>query len=248
MSLDLSRKPLVLITGVSRERGLGFETARQLGRAGFVVLITSRDPVKSANLSSILSSEGLDTHAAELDVHDDGSVARLSEHVRDTFGRLDVLINNANSVYDAGGKPLSTDIDLARQAIETNLFGAWRMAKAFAPLLLQGARGRIVNVGSGAGTFSDGFWGLSANDQGVPAYAISKTALHALTVKLAWELKSTSVLVNAVCPGFVATFEGTEAFGARPVSEGASGIVWAATLPADGPTGGLFRDGQRIAW
>lgn len=241
-------RPLALISGVSRERGLGIEIARQLAAKGFAVILTARDLGKVEPLAAKLRGDGHEVHAAALDVHSDASVAALAGHVAGSFGRLDVLINNANSVYDGGGRPLSTDLELVRQALETNLFGAWRMAKALAPLLMKSNQGRIVNVGSGAGTFTEDYWGLGVNEQGVPAYAISKTALHAFTVKLAWELKPSGVLVNAVCPGFTATHEGTEAMGARPVADGAAGIVWAATLPADGPTGGLFRDGKPIGW
>ena len=240
--------PVALVTGASRDRGLGFEVCRQLAARGTIVLLTARDPAKAEALGQRLQREGLDVRPHALDVASDSSVERLAATVRTEFGRLDVLVNNANAVYDAGGKALETDMGLVRKALETNLLGAWRMAKAFAPLLAASPRARIVNVGSGAGTFSDPAWGLRPNQQGVPAYAVSKAALHALTVKLAEEFRPAGVLVNAVCPGFVATYEGTEAYGARPVPEGADGIVWAALLPADGPTGGLFRDGRPIGW
>ena len=241
-------RQVALITGVSRATGLGLETARQLAQRDYTVIITARDLAKVEELAAALRTEGGDVQAASLDVHSDASVSSLVDHVTRTFGRLDVLVNNANSVYDSGGKPLSTDLNVARQALETCLFGSWRMAQAFAPLLIASGQGRIVNVGSGAGTFSDPYWGLANNQQGVPAYAIAKVALHALTIKLAGELKPCGVLVNAVCPGFVATYPGSEAYGARPVPDGAAGIVWAATLPNDGPAGGLFRDGKPIDW
>lgn len=240
-----SGQPVALITGASRHTGLGLETARQLGRKGYTVLLTARDLAKVDPLAANLRDEGI---AAPLDVDSDQSVAGLADHVTHTFCRIDALVNNANAVYDAGGTPLETDLAVARQALETALFGAWRMSKAFATLLKRSPHGRIVNVGSGAGTFSDPAWGLAVNQQGVAAYSIAKVALHAFTVKLAAELKPSGVLVNAVCPGFVATYEGTEAYGARPVPDGAAGIVWAAILPPDGPTGRLFRDGKPIGW
>ncbi len=248
MSLSTQDKPIALITGVSRPTGLGLETARQLGHKGFRVLITARDLSKVEALAKSLKSEGIDVTAASLDVTSDTSVDALCKMVSDTFGKLDVLINNANSVYDAGVKTLSTDFEVVHQALETTLFGAWRMCKAFVPLLRKSSQARIVNLGSGAGTFADGFWGLGHNTQGVPAYGIAKNSIHALTAKLAFELADSGILVNAVCPGFVATYEGTEAMGARPIPDGAKGIVWAATLPPDGPNGGLFRDGEPIGW
>lgn len=239
--MPTAARPLALVTGVSRGTGLGLETARQLAAKGYAVVITARD---AAKVRPLADAHGL--HSAALDVDRDDSVAALADHVTRTFGRLDALVNNANAVYDAGGRPLATDLAVVRQTLETALFGAWRTAQAFAPLLTK-SRGRIVNVGSGAGTFADPHWGLGTSPD-TPAYGVAKAALHALTVKLAAELKPAGVLVNAVCPGFVATHPGMEAMGARPVADGAAGIVWAATLPADGPTGGLFRDGLPIGW
>lgn len=101
-----------------------------------------------------------------------------------------------------------------------------------------------LDVSSGAGSHGDTVFGLTFNQNMGPSYSVSKAALNALTVKIAIKLKDTGILVNAVCPGFTATAPGMEAMGARPVSEGAAGLVWAATLPDDGPTGGFFRDGK----
>jgi NAD(P)-dependent dehydrogenase (short-subunit alcohol dehydrogenase family) len=131
--------------------------------------------------------------------------------------------------------------------METNLFGAWRTTQALLPLLRRSRRGRIVNVSSGAGSHGDPRFGLAAGP-GMTSYAVSKAALNALTVKLALELGEDGILVNAVCPGLTATAPGMEAMGARPVAEGAASVVWAATLPANGPTGGLFRDGRALPW
>ena len=134
-------------------------------------------------------------------------------------------------------------------ALEMNLIGAWRVTQAMLPLLRRSSHARIVNVSSGAGAFESpiGF-GLQKMGGVAPAYSVSKTALTALTLKLATELKDSGILVNAVCPGWTATYPGGEAQGARPVADGAASIVWAATLPDDGPSGGFFRDGQQIPW
>jgi len=126
-----------------------------------------------------------------------------------------------------------------RAALHTNLLGAWRVTQAALPLLRQSPAGRIVNVSSGAEALND-------MGGGTPAYRTSKAALNALTRILASELRGDRILVNAICPGWVATDMGGG--GGRPVAEGAAGIVWAVELPDDGPTGGFFRDGRAIAW
>jgi NAD(P)-dependent dehydrogenase (short-subunit alcohol dehydrogenase family) len=215
--------PTALVTGANR--GIGLEVARQLAARGFDVLAGARDP------GSVPS--GL--HAVRLDVTDQGAIAALRREV----GELDVLVNNAAIHYDTWQGVLTADLDVVREALETNTLGAWRVAMAFAPLLAAGGHGRLVNVTSGAGS-------LEGMRDGAPAYSISKAALNALTIMLADALRRDRVLVNAVCPGWVATDMGGP--GGRPVRDGAAGIVWAATLPDDGPTGGLFRDGRPVPW
>ena len=139
-------------------------------------------------------------------------------------------------------------IQFIKDAFDTNLLGAWRMIRAFEPLLQKSESGRIVNVSSGAGSFGDPVFGLANHFSKVPVYGITKLALNGLTVKVARQLKDTKIKINSVDPGFTATYPGTENWGARPVSEGAKGVVWAATLPNDGPSGEFFRDGQTLSW
>lgn len=232
-----------MITGVSREMGLGYETARQLKDAGYTVIVTARDYNAVKPLA-----EKLNAIAMSVDITSDESVRELAAAVDNRFGKLNVLINNAGGYYDQGGNVLTTEIDFVKQVLDTNLLGAWRMAKAFVPMLEKSGSGRIVNVSSGAGSYADTVFGLSYNPGNVPAYGISKLALNGLTVKLAKQLEDTAVIVNSVCPGFVATYPGTEEWGARPVAEGAKSIVWAATLPDDGPRGGFYRDGEPLGW
>ena len=141
---------------------------------------------------------------------------------------------------------LTADLDTARAVLATNLFGAWRVTQAMLPLLRRSRAPRILNVASGAGSHGDPQFGL-ATGAGVASYGVSKAALLALTTKLAVE-RPEDILVNAVCPGLTATAPGMEAMGARPFAEGAAGILWAASLPKDGPTGGFFRDEQPLPW
>jgi NAD(P)-dependent dehydrogenase (short-subunit alcohol dehydrogenase family) len=128
---------------------------------------------------------------------------------------------------------------IVREALDTNLIGAWRVAQMAAAFMRRQRYGRIVNVSSEAAAIRH----MRAD---APAYRASKIALNALTMMLADELRGSGVLVNAVCPGWVATDMGGP--GGRPVADGAAGIVWAAMLPADGPTGGFFRDARPLDW
>ncbi len=239
---------IALITGVSRETGLGYETARQLAQKGYRVIITARDLWKVTEIAKKLQSENTDISASQLDITSEESTERLAREIETQFGKIDVLINNAGAYFDAGGEVLSSEIEFIKEAFDTNVFGAWRMIRHFVPLLLKSEAGRIVNVSSGAGSFTDPVFGLVNHPNHVPVYAITKLALNGLTVKLAKELKHKNIKVNSVCPGFVATYPGTAEWGARPVEEGAGGIVWAATLSGDGPSGGFFRDGRPLDW
>jgi len=213
-----------------------------LASIDYTVIITARDIGKVKSLTA----DGL--IPMQLDVTHEGSVSSLASQIEKQFGKLDVLINNAGGFFDQGGLALSTDMQFVKDAFDLNVLGAWRMIKAFKPLLEKSGAGRIVNISSGAGSFSDPVFGLPNHQGNVPAYAITKLALNGLTVKFAKELSDTSIKINSVCPGFVATYPGTEAWGARPVAEGAKGIVWAATISENGPSGKFFRDGNPLDW
>jgi NAD(P)-dependent dehydrogenase (short-subunit alcohol dehydrogenase family) len=239
----MNNQKIVLITGVSREMGLGFAMAKKFSDNNFQVIITARDINKVNDLALKLN-----VIAMQLDVSDDNSVEKLATEISSNYGKLDVLINNAAHQLDFGGQPLSTDLNYAKEVLDTNLFGAWRMAKAFVSLLKKSEAGRIVNVGSAAGSFTDSIFGLDTDAGNFTVYGISKVAINGLTVKLARELKDTKIKVNSACPGFVATYEGMIENGAKPVSEGAESIYWAATISDDGPSGGFFRNGQKLDW
>ena len=225
---------IALVTGANR--GIGRDVARQLLQYhGLTVLVGSRDLDKGAVAAQDIGGGAV---ALELDVSDKRSIDAAFADIRETYGRLDILVNNAGVDYDTDQMAIGADLVRVRSGFETHLFGPWAMTIAAVPLLRDGTSPRIVNVSSGAGAMA----GMSG---GTPGYGVSKAALNALTIKTAQELKPDGILVNAVCPGWVATDMGG---GGRPVSEGASGVVWAAMLPDDGPTGGFFRDGRRLDW
>ena len=225
---------VALITGGNR--GIGLETGRQLAALGFTVLLGTRDPAKGEAAARQLGGK---VEAIALDVAAPEAAALAAAEVERRFGRLDVLVNNAAIHYDPRARALRPDWTVIREAFETNVFGAWRIAAVCAPLLSTSGHGRLVNVSSEGGS-------LASMGAGAPAYSTNKATLNALTCILAAELRGAGVLVNAICPGWVATDMGGP--GGRPVAQGAAGIVWAATLPDDGPTGGFFRDGKRLPW
>jgi NAD(P)-dependent dehydrogenase (short-subunit alcohol dehydrogenase family) len=176
----------------------------------------------------------------KVDVTKQKSIDDAKKFVEDRFGKLDVLVNNAAILYDSDQRAESVDLRTVLEAFETNTLGAWRMCQTFVPLLKKSNQARIVNVSSESGS-------LAVMGGGTPAYSISKVALNALTRMLADELRGSKILVNSVCPGWVATDMGGPN-APRTVEQGAKSVMWAATLPDDGPTGGFFRDGRPLAW
>jgi NAD(P)-dependent dehydrogenase (short-subunit alcohol dehydrogenase family) len=226
---------IAVVTGANR--GIGMEVARQLADGGFVAVMGSRDPAKGDAAAQALGDRTVDPR--QLDIADPDSVSAFAAGLERDYGRLDVLVNNAAIHYDTWQRAVDADLDVGREAFETNVVGAWRVVEACLPLLRRSTRARIVNVSSGAGALTD-------MGGGAPAYRVSKTALNALTRILAVELRGEGILVNSVCPGWVATDMGGP--GGRPVADGAASVMWAVRLPDDGPTGGFFRDGRRIDW
>ena len=216
-----------LVTGGNR--GIGREVCRQLADRGHHVVLTARSAQAAAAAARAAGAEPL-----PLDVQLAVALADLPRH-----GKLDVLVNNAAIDYDTGQRAIDADLAVVREAAETNLYGPWLMVQQFLPLLRASEHPRIVNVSSEAAS-------LASMGGGTPAYTASKVALNALTRMLAAELRRDHVLVNAVCPGWVATDMGGP--GGRPVEAGAASVVWAATLPDSGPTGGFFRDGHPLPW
>ena len=245
MMNDKSSKPVAVVTGANR--GLGLETARQLAKRDLRVIITSRNPSKGEAALEKLLAEELDVVFHVLDVASESSVAELGAFIHSRCGRVDILVNNAGVFLDGhgaedtgGASVLTASLETLTTTLKTNLYGPLLLAQELVPLMKQQHYGRIVNVSSSMGQ-------LSEMEGKSPAYRISKTALNALTRILAAETQGYNILVNSVCPGWVRTdMGGSNA--ERTVEQGVSGIVWAATLPDDGPTGGFFRDGQPIPW
>lgn len=237
------KQQVALVTGSNR--GIGFEIAKQLAMKKIEVILTSRNSANGEAAVRKLTRDGVKKVVAmELDVSNQVSVDNLLNKVEKAFGRLDILVNNAAILIDREEVVASNaNLDMVKATLETNLIGAWRMCKAFIPLMIKNNFGRIVNVSSGSGEFesmatSGGYW---------PAYSVSKASLNALTVMLASELKGTNILVNAVCPGWVRTdMGGSNA--TRSVEEGAATPVWLATLPDGGPTGYNYFDKKQINW
>ena len=231
------KNKIALVTGANR--GLGFETCRQLAQLGLTVILSARDLAKGQTAAKILIGKGLDVIFYQLDVSDQINISRITHQIEQEFGQLDVLVNNAAILYDTWQNAVDADLDVINRALITNLFGPWGLSQLCIPIMERNKYGRIVNVSSGAGS-------LNYMGSGTPAYSLSKVALNALTRILAAELRGTGILVNAIDPGWVATDLGGS--GGRPVENGAKGIVWAATLPDNGPSGGFFFDGKPAPW
>lgn len=245
---------IALVTGANR--GIGREIAYQLALKGLHVLIGCRDEDQGRHTVEEMHQEGLAVELQVVDVNDTESVKKMAEIVKQQYGRLDVLVNNAGIIRDHGVSVLDVEESVIKETFETNYFGALRMIKATVPLMKEHKYGRIVNLSSGLGAFEvlQGFLGLKGS---ASAYRISKTMLNALTCLVAQDVAQMGIKVNAACPGRVKTDMGratasqTVAEGLPApvtVAEGADTSVWLATLDDEGPNGGFFRERKLVAW
>ncbi|GAB7525718.1 SDR family NAD(P)-dependent oxidoreductase [Paraburkholderia sp. 2C] len=234
-----------LITGVSRSLGLGFAVARQLAELNHHVILTARKQSQAEQLAAQLREAGHAATALRLDLADRSSIHEAASHLTRTIGHLDVLVNNASTMPDFNTRSvLEVDFDELQSAFEVDVFGCWCLTQTLLPLLRRAPAARIVNVTSVATRQ------VETPEPGPffsPAHSFAKYTVNALTAILATALADTSILVNAVDPGSVATHpERGDDANDLPPAEAAKGIVWAATLGADGPTGGVFRDRQPV--
>lgn len=212
---------------------------RRLVNLGFAVVLGSRDLRRAEIAAKEIDPDGERVTPCHIEVDNSVNIDALGEWVKERFGRVDALVNNASTAPDLWAMGGNTDLSPVAEALDINLFGAWRVTQALLPLLRSSPRPRIVNVSSEGGS-------IARISGGRPAYAVSKAALNALTRMLAAELYRDGVLVNAVCPGWTAQ-EGGNAGGRTP-AQGAASVVWAVTIPNGGPTGTFTRDGRELPW
>jgi NAD(P)-dependent dehydrogenase (short-subunit alcohol dehydrogenase family) len=238
---------LALVTGANK--GIGFETARQLAQADVHVIIGARDAEKGAAAAAQLKSEGLNVESIKLDVNDAASIASAAKEIGAKHGKLDILVNNAGiGVQDGTTKVSEQKMDTWRKTFETNVFGLIAVTQAFLPLLEKSPAGRIVNLSSILGSIT-----LHADPRSpiynykVAAYNVSKSAVNAYTVQLAYELRDSKIKVNAVHPGHVKTDMGGPAAPMELV-DGAKSSVAMALIGIDGPNGSYTHMGKTLPW
>ena len=229
---------VALVTGANR--GIGLETARQLLSAGLRVALSGRDVAALEGARAGLGDLARAAVAVRLDVTDPESIRAARRAIQERLGDVDVLVNNAAVLLFEDTGVLSIPAEGFRETFETNVIGVVEVCREFVPGMADRSWGRVVNVSSGAGQLS----GMSTY---APAYSMSKAALNAFTRILAATYRERGVLANVVDPGWVRTDMGGPS-APRSVEEGARTIVWLATLPDNGPTGGFFRDRRAIAW
>ncbi|PYF96828.1 Short-chain dehydrogenase [Georgenia satyanarayanai] len=231
-----------LVTGANK--GIGLAIARGLGAAGFRVGVGARDERRRREAVDRLRAQGVDAFGVALDVTDDASVAAAAATLEQTAGHLDVLVNNAGiggGTENGAQDPTTLDLDVLRTVLDTNVFGVVRVTNAMLPLLRCSDAPRIVNMSSNMGSLT-----LQTGPQ-MAAYAPSKSMLNSVTAQYARRLADTNIIVNAACPGYVATdFTGHSS--TRTPEEGAAIAVRLATLPDDGPRGGFFDDAGSVPW
>ncbi|MEU7122690.1 SDR family oxidoreductase [Streptomyces zaomyceticus] len=244
----MSETRIALVTGANK--GIGYEIAAGLGSLGYRVGVGARDETRRETAVEKLCAAGVDAYGVPLDVTDDQSVADAAELVERQAGRLDALVNNAgiSGEMDLGWvqDPTALDLEVLRTVVDTNVMGVVRVTNAMLPLLRRSASPRIVNVSSSVGSLAR----QADPDTEIPimaAYAPSKSFLNALTVQYARQFAGTNILINAACPGLVATdFTGFQ--GPRTPEQGAATAIRLATLPDGGPTGSFFEDDGVVPW
>ncbi|CAF1447173.1 unnamed protein product [Rotaria magnacalcarata] len=238
----MSNSRVALITGGTK--GIGFEVARLLAERGIEILIGSRDETKGEIAAEKLASENLPVTYVLIDVTNQATIDLAVTEVENSYGRLDILINNS-SIYLPEPRPTELSLDMIRLNFEVNFFGAFSVTKAFMPLLRQSSAGRIVNISNDLGSFY--VHQTSRQPQFHCAYSASKASLHMLTLQLANDLKATRIKVNACAPGSIHTDLTTHHEHATELAT--KPIIYLATLSDDGPTGKFFgQHCEEVKW
>jgi len=264
MKKNMGNRRVAIVTGA--DRGIGFQICRLLGELGFQVVLTSPDPERGKAAAEKLKDMGLAVVYHVLDLLNDRHLDILRSFVMKKFGRVDVLVNNAGISLDAGMSKvegllrrrikkaprkmdygegpgiLKTGLDIMRATLDVNALGALKMCQTFIPLMMKAHYGRVINISSTLGQLNS-----MTDDEKVPAYQLSKTALNAVTRMTADACRGTNVAVNSVCPGWTRTDLGGPG-APQSAEEAAKDIVWLATQPDNGPTGQFFQHRRRIAW
>lgn len=243
----MSEAKIALVTGANK--GIGYEIAAGLGALGFSVGVGARDGQRRETAVAKLRAAGVDAFGVPLDVTDDASVTAAAALVEERAGRLDALVNNAGVTGDRAQLPATVDLAVVRAVVETNVLGVIRVTNAMLPLLRRSASPRIVNMSSSVGSLArqSAAEGELTTGPIAVAYSPSKTFLNAVTVQYVRELRGTNILINAACPGYVAT-DLNNFQGVRTPEQGAAIAIRLATLPDDGPTGGFFEDAGVVPW
>lgn len=234
----MKAKKIAIVTGANR--GIGFETCRQLSELGITTILTSRDVDKGRKAVSVLSSDSREVLFHQLDVADEESILALKKFVFEEFNRCDILVNNAGVFLDRGEKLLNLDEDTLQLTLRINFLGALKMCQEFLPMMQATGYGRVVNVSSGMGS-------ISSLSGGSAAYKLSKLMMNGMTRILAAEIGEGDIKINTMAPGWVRTDMGGPN-APRSLAQGADSIVWLATLPESGPSGGFFEDRVPAAW
>jgi NAD(P)-dependent dehydrogenase (short-subunit alcohol dehydrogenase family) len=248
--VPMSERTIALVTGANK--GIGYEIAAGLGALGWSVGVGARDDQRRKAAVERLRAAGVDAFGVPLDVTDDASATAAAQLIEEQAGRLDVLVNNAAITGGMPQEPTRVDPATIRTVVETNVIGVIgviRVTNAMMPLLRRSASPRIVNMSSSVGSLTRQS-GPDAEQTAGPvavAYAPSKTFLNAVTLQYAREFSGTNILINAGCPGYVATdLNGFR--GVRTPEQGAAIAIKLATLPDDGPTGQFFDDAGFVPW
>ncbi|PZR72863.1 MAG: short-chain dehydrogenase [Chthoniobacterales bacterium] len=243
----MNNEKIALVTGANK--GIGLETARQLAQQRITVLLGARDRARGETAARKLSQVGLDVRFLEIDVNDSDSIRKAAAQVERDFGRLDILINNAGvMLHDEDKKIGEQPLEVWRKTFETNFFGLIATTREFLPLIRKSDAGRIVNLSSILGSTSlHATPGSPTYDFKVPAYDVSKAAVNAFTVHLAYELKDTKIKVNSAHPGWVKTEMGGEG-AVMEIVDGAKTSVALAMIGEDGPNGAFLHLGEPIPW